>query len=133
MLINANGAGNLNNVGATGGFGSNASYKRSSNMVQYFLPKNLGGFYGNFAYGLSEQTRTDGLSSSDAGRYLGGRVGYKVGNLDAALAFGQSDTSYRNRSAQIKTVNLGASYDFGVVKLFGDYTTSRGQRDNAPG
>lgn len=133
LLISANGAANLNNVGAAGGFGSNASYKRASNMVQYFLPKNLGGFYGNLAYGLSEQTRTDGVSSADTGRYLGGRIGWKSGPFDAAIAYGKSDTAYSNRTGQIETVNVGASYDFGVVKLFGDYTTSSDQRDNTPG
>ncbi|MBN8750615.1 Outer membrane porin protein 32 [Xylophilus ampelinus] len=133
LLIAANGASNPNNVAATGGFGSNSNYKRASNMVQYFLPPNLGGFYGNIAYGFSEQSRIDFTQNVNTGRYIGGRAGYKAGPLDAAIAYGESDTAYSNRLGKIKTFNVGASYDFGVVKLFGDYTTSADRRDNAVG
>lgn len=133
LLITANTAANANNIGSSGGFGSNSTYKRAGNMVQYFLPKNLGGFYGNVAYGFSEQTRTDFTPSVDTGRYLGARFGYKAGALDVAAAYGNSDTAYSNRTGSIQATSIGASYDFGVVKLFGEYLNSTDKRDNAAG
>lgn len=106
---------------------------RASNSVGYFLPRNLGGFYGQVMYALPENVKHSYLSdSSQRGRYYGGRFGYASGPLDVALAYGQSraaDTLVISEagvvagtrlSEKIRTINLGASYDFGVLKLMGE-------------
>ncbi|RIX74191.1 porin [Acidovorax cavernicola] len=122
----------------SGGTGiNNANYARASNAIGYFLPPNLGGFYGQLQYSLHENASTDATSttaasSSTAGRYVGGRFGYANGPLDVALAMGQSvavDTTTLERKVQ--TINLGASYDFGPVKLFGELSNVKNKFDTA--
>jgi predicted porin len=114
---------------------NNANYVRASNSVGYFLPPNLGGFYGQLQYSFAENTSTSATSttaatSSSAGRYVGGRFGYANGPLDIALGVGRStavDTAALERSVQ--TINLGASYDFGPVKLFGELSNVKNKFD----
>ncbi|MFL9670365.1 porin [Variovorax sp. AB1(2024)] len=116
---------------------NNANYVRASNSVGYFLPPNLGGFYGQVQYSFAENTSTSATSttaatSSSAGRYVGGRFGYANGPLDIALGVGRStavDTAALERSVQ--TINLGASYDFGPVKLFGELSNVKNKFDYA--
>lgn len=107
---------------------------RASNSVGYFLPRNLGGFYGQVMYALPENVKYSHLgdSPSQRGRYYGGRFGYTSGPLDVAVAYGQStaaDTLLISEagvvagtrlSEKLRTVNLGGSYDFGVLKLMGE-------------
>ena len=100
---------------------ADGNYVRASNTVGYFLPSNLGGFYGQVQYGLAEQVKTTGTNVSTAGRYVGGRFGYANGPLDVALAYGESTTNDLIVSNnKVKTANLGASYDFGMVKAFAE-------------
>jgi predicted porin len=129
------------------GFTANGQYVRASNSIGYFLPPNLGGFYGQVMYSFNEKTSYDpgGLTppgipaivanpalagvglNERAGRYVGGRVGYANGPLDVALAYAQSTIAsnyYSGTTTNLDTFNLGASYDFGVVKLFGEYSKS---------
>jgi predicted porin len=116
---------------------SNTNYVRASNMVGYFLPPNLGGFYGQLQYSFHENTdsstaTTSASTNSNAGRYVGGRFGYANGPLDVALSAGQNiavDTTALTRKVQ--TVNLGASYDFGPVKLFGELSNVQNKFDTA--
>lgn len=113
---------------------TDGSYVRSSNGVGYFLPPNLGGFYGQLQYSFDEQVHTDGAFSSQQGRYAGGRFGYANGPLDVAVAYGQSkpvDTV--TTGVKVKTANLGASYDLGVVKLFGELSQVRNETEIAAG
>jgi len=94
---------------------------RASNTIGYFLPPNLGGFYGQVQFGLDEQVHNDTGFNSKAGRYVGGRFGYANGPLDIALAYGQTRTfDTATAKIDVNTLNLGASYDLGVVKLFGE-------------
>ena len=127
-------------------------YARSSNSVGYFLPPNLGGFYGQFMYAFNEQNSYDpggatppGIGAvvadpalfdryDDArkGRYIGGRVGYANGPLDVALSYGDRTVGsayYLGATERAEIWNLGASYDFGVVKLFGEYSNNRLKTD----
>lgn len=111
------------------------NYARASNSIGYFLPPNLGGFYGQLQYALHENTKLSGVpgSPSKKGRYVGGRFGYASGPLDVVAAYGQStaaDTVTLSAAGlpvgaaegKITTFNLSASYDFGPAKLFGEYT-----------
>jgi predicted porin len=126
----------INTVSGSTGL-NNANYVRASNAVGYFLPPNLGGFYGQLQYSFHENTSTDATSttaatSSSAGRYVGGRFGYANGPLDVALAVGQNvaaDTTTLERKVQ--TINLGASYDFGPVKLFGELSNVKNKFNTA--
>ncbi|AGU51485.1 putative outer membrane porin protein [Variovorax paradoxus B4] len=135
---NGSGSSVINTVSGSTGL-NNANYVRASNMVGYFLPPNLGGFYGQLQYSLNENTKTSATdltaaTSSSAGRYVGGRFGYANGPLDVALAMGENvavDTTSLTRKVQ--TINLGASYDFGPVKLFGELSNVKNKFDLAVG
>ena len=136
-----------NGASGTGGFGGNMNYDRASNSIGYFLPPNLGGFYGQAMYALHEQTKYSPgnatppgvlnaanpvLNNSRAGRYIGGRFGYANGPLDVALAYGQStvgDNFYAGVTNKVNTLNLGASYDFGPAKLFGELSQAKLKTD----
>lgn len=125
-------------VGSFANVGS-SNYVRASNTIGYFLPPNLGGFYGQFQYGFSEKTKyssgiytPDVANSQRQGRYIGGRFGYANGPLDVALAYGSStvgDNYYAGTTTKVNTLNLGASYDFGPVKLFGELSKAKNKID----
>jgi predicted porin len=110
------------------------NYLRTSNSIGYFLPPKLGGIYGQVQYALHENVSQSNLpgSPSHKGRYFGGRLGYAAGALDMALAYGESTAADAtglnaaglptgaNLNEKIKTINLGASYDLGFMKVFGE-------------
>lgn len=83
---------------------------RADNMVGYFLPRNLGGFYGQVQFAFGE--------GNGDNKYAGGRFGYAAGPLETAIAYGQTWT---NTSRRVKTLDGGATYDFATVKLFVQY------------
>jgi len=89
---------------------------RASNQVGYFLPPNLGGFYGQVGYWFGEN------DPADTGDGYGLRFGYGAGPFNVALSYasteGLADIEY-------KTWNLGGSWDFGMAKLMAQY-----QRDS---
>ena len=117
------------------------NYLRSSNSIGYFLPPTLGGFYGQLQYALHENVGLSNVPGSltTKGRSVGGRFGYASGPLDVALAYAEStaaDTIGVNAlglptgvdlKEKIKTISLGASYDFGLLKLFGELSQVRDQ------
>jgi predicted porin len=127
---NGSGTNVISSVSASSGL-ANTNYVRASNSIGYFLPPNLGGFYGQIQYGLHENTDTStavdtASTNSNAGRSVGGRFGWANGPLDIALSLGESiavDTAALTR--KVRTANLGASYDFGPVKLFGELSSVR--------
>jgi len=107
------------------------AYARSSNMVAYFLPANLGGFYGQVQYAFNEKNRTSpgvltpAATDTRSGRFMGGRFGYEQGPLNVAVAFSRNTllSDYLAGSTlRQDTLNLGASYDLGMAKLFGEVT-----------
>ena len=90
---------------------------RSDNMVSYFTPGNLGGFYGRASVAAGEGT---------AGKkYYGGRAGYAAGPLDVSASYGQYTVAPLAGDDKFKIADVGASYDFGVVKATGYYTQSK--------
>ncbi|KQX21416.1 porin [Variovorax sp. Root434] len=117
------------------------NYLRTSNSIGYFFPPNLGGVYGQVQYALPESVSQSNVpgSPSQKGRYFGGRLGYAAGPLDVALAYGESMAidstgvnalglpTGTNSNEKIKTLNLGASYDFGFMKIFGEISQVRDQ------
>jgi predicted porin len=122
---------------ATGGLLNGAlsagtdSYLRTSNALSYFLPPGLGGFYGQVQYAFHENVKASD-SPSGRGRYAGTRVGWTDGPADVALGYGESTlVSAAPRGEKIRSLNLGGSYDFGAVKLFGEWSRVRNARDDA--
>jgi predicted porin len=119
-------------------------YVRSNNTVGYFLPPNLGGIYGQLMYAFGEQPNANGNGGGvSSGRYIGGRLGYANGPLDVAIAYAETIISDSDAAAsgavfggpgaypipgidvKLQSANLAASYDFGVVKLMGEYSTNK--------
>jgi predicted porin len=86
------------------------TFNRADNLVQYFLPADLGGVYGSFDVAAGEGT--DGKKS------YGGRLGYKAGDLNVAGGYQTTDV----QNSKFKQLSLGASYDFKVVKVSGLYS-----------
>jgi len=93
---------------------------RASNSVGYFLPGNLGGFYGQFQYYMGENLSNPG-SAKDDGTGMGVRVGYAAGPFNIAGA--ASKTNFL--SGDLKTWNVGGQWDFGIAKLMGQYVSNK--------
>ncbi|MDR3453281.1 MAG: porin [Rhodoferax sp.] len=83
-----------------------------SNAVSYFLPGNLGGFYGQVQDVFGGQLST--AANSKQGNYLGGRFGYLNGPMHVAVATGKLDGDVS--ADDLTANNVGLSYDFGVAK-----------------
>jgi len=109
----ANGLGNNTNIislvaSPSNTAGGAATGVRANNSVAYFLPGNLGGFYGTVMGALGQ--------GNDNNKYWGGRVGYATGPFDVAIAYGETDTVTPNK---LKVMNIGGSWNFGFMKLYG--------------
>src|SRR5215203_1890384 len=82
----------------TNGLGSSTNVRqlyggtRSDNSIGYFLPANLGGFYGQFMAAAAE----GGTTLERPARYLGGRLGFAAGPFDVAGAYSQQRYSPAN-------------------------------------
>jgi predicted porin len=104
------------NTGPAGTFlnSSATTLVRANNTVGYFLPRNLGGLYGQVQVAAGEGVQGN--------KYVGARVGYAAGPVNVALAFGKT---YKDGTMldDVTGVNFGGSYDLGVAKFFGQYHT----------
>ena len=100
------------------------TFVRADNSIGYFLPPNIGGFYGQFMAAAAEAGQAG--QTSNNGRYLGGRIGFAAGPFDVAFAYGEQKNVPLFDQKQ-KTYNLGGSWDFGFLKLLGYLV-----RDDAP-
>jgi predicted porin len=150
LISNASGFG----PGAPAGFTANNNYLRASNSIGYFLPPNLGGFYGQLMYAFNEATSYSPGSltppgaaafvnnpnlpgdNARAGKYAGGRFGYANGPLDVALAYGESTIAsnyFAGTTQRLAIWNLGASWDFGFLKLFGEYSNNKLKTQSSSG
>lgn len=101
---------NANTATTTGA----ATALRVNNAVSYFLPKDLGGVYGQLQIAAPEGVQGNG--------YKGGLVGYAAGPVDVAVSFSQIDVF---AASKLKTTNVGASYNFGVAKVYALYNQSK--------
>jgi predicted porin len=109
-----------NGVGTTQTMNSiitGATAVRASNTIGYFLPGNLGGFYGQIQHYRGENLST--AANEDDGNGLGLRVGFANGPFNVALAISRTD---RLVGGDIKQNNLGGQWDFGMAKLMGQIT-----------
>ncbi len=111
--VGGNGLGqSLNFAGSVVGSGA-ATLARSNNSFGYFLPGNLGGFYGQAQYAPAE-----GVAGQ---AYRGIRLGFAAGPVDVAFGTGSTKTA---TSDNFKITNIGGSYDLGVAKILGFYNKS---------
>lgn len=115
-----------------------ATFVRADNAIQYFLPSNIGGVYGQFMAAAGEGGGNGG-TAINPGRYVGGRVGFAAGPFDIAAAYAQQkfagtagNFNIAGTTAEQKTWNIGGAYDLGVVKLMGyfDRDTVAQYREN---
>ncbi|MES2939269.1 MAG: porin [Pseudomonadota bacterium] len=107
-----------NGVGTTQTLNSiitGATAVRASNGIGYFLPPNLGGFYGQVQYYMGENN--SGGPTEDDGKGYGIRLGFASGPFNVAVAF--SKTNYA--AGDVQQNNIGGQWDFGVAKLMGHY------------
>lgn len=96
------------------------AYVRASNMVGYFLPPNLGGFYGQINYAFDEQV------AGSQGEYMGGRIGFASGPFNIAAAYGKTEGSsplgvVSPAVPEVTNWNIGGQWDFGMAKLLALY------------
>jgi predicted porin len=101
-------------LGSSAGVQAGAAV-RASNSIGYFLPGNLGGFYGQAMYALGENASNAGATKND-GRHVGLRVGFANGPFNVALGYGRTTLDALD---DYKTFNVGGSWDFGMLKLLG--------------
>lgn len=112
------------------------NYVYTSNGISYFLPPDLGGFYGHVQYALHENVRESGPAGrrSGKGRYMGARAGFASGPMDVSASWGESTAVDKDMpgggraSEKLRTMNLGASYDFGALKLWGELSRMEDRR-----
>jgi len=105
---------------------------RQDNTIGYFLPSNIGGFYGQFMAGAGE----GGTSGDKPAQYVGGRLGFAAGPFDVAVAYAELKYSVASTvtgttgigqvvpigvGQKQKIGNIGGSWDFGFFKLMGYY------------
>jgi predicted porin len=104
------------------------TFVRADNSIGYFLPANIGGFYGQFMAAAAEPGQAG--QTSNVGRYLGGRVGFAAGPFDVAFAYAQQRDSNGAVGSGLTqdTWNIGGAYDFGFLKVMGYYDHDK--RDN---
>lgn len=99
-------------------FGTGATtLSRSNNALQYLLPANLGGVYGQLMIAPGEGGNAQGNYD-----YHGARLGYAAGQFDVGGFYGNTRIDATN--AQFKQSGARASYNFGVVALAGSITES---------
>jgi predicted porin len=112
-----NGFGATFQYNKTGGFEN-----RKANTVSYFLPENLGGFFGQVQFIAGENTN----GTFGKGNGYSVALGYKNGPLSISGGASKLNDGHLvtnatgvGSSADSDTYNIGASYDLGVVKISG--------------
>jgi len=94
---------------------------RASNMVAYFLPSNLGGFFGEAQYFMGENVDVSNVPSPDDGDGFAGRLGWAGGGFAVAVAGSRTQYGQSATTGDIEVVNVGASYDFQFMKISAGY------------
>lgn len=86
---------------------------RTSNTIAYWTPE-FHGFSGHFMKSADEGTIAN---------YTGGRITYKAGKLQASAAIGKTD-QFGAMLGDMRTKNIGVSYDFGPAYVVAAYEKS---------
>jgi predicted porin len=123
-----NGVGSSTNLTISAGTGIGGSgvsgvltTVRASNSIGYFLPPNLGGFYGQVMYAMGENAST--AANKDDGRYMGGRIGFASGPFNVAASYGETKFNAATvPNGDYRAYNFGGQWDFGMAKLMAQWT-----------
>lgn len=127
-LLDPYGARGVGTSQAFNNFGYNAIW--NNNSIGYFLPRSLGGLYGQVQIAFGEK----GSSSFNKkqGDSWGGRLGYASGPLNVAIAYteykqviGASDVAPVAIGRNLKMANIGATWDLGWIKPVAYYGVER--------
>jgi predicted porin len=108
-VFGTNGLGNSLNTFTVLGSGATTGV-RADNAVSYFTPT-IAGFQGQLMVSAKESA-----ASNTPNEYVGARVVYNAGPLSASLATASEGSNIQTES--YKRTNLGATYDFGMAKLW---------------
>lgn len=112
--------GDMRNLTAGAGASTTGFDLRPSNVVAYASPT-FGGVSAMLAYAADERNSTVNTNASKLEAYSAS-VGYKAGKFGADLAYENHAKGHTgDASKEMTGVRLGASYDFGSVKLNGFY------------
>ena len=121
-----NGLGDSSHVGQL----LTSTFVRADNSIGYFLPSNIGGFYGQAMVAAGEGGVVS-ATAANPGRYIGARIGFAAGPIDVAISGASQRYTFATGTIPAgdsqKTYNIGGSYDFGFMKLLGYL-----DRDSAP-
>ncbi|MDB5897838.1 MAG: putative outer rane porin protein precursor [Ramlibacter sp.] len=113
-----------NGVGANAlvpfGQGTSGVLVRASNSIGYFLPANLGGFYGQVQYALGENLN-NGAATEDDGRSFGARLGFGQGPFNIAGSWQRTTFATTATAGDFTTWSLAGQWDFGMAKLMGQF------------
>lgn len=102
-------------------FGSAAfpsTISRSSNAIQYFLPGELGGVYGQAMVASGE-----GSNAQGSFRYTSGKLGWRNTAFDASVYYGATRIDAAN--TDLKQTGAYAAYNFGFMRLAASVTESK--------
>jgi len=105
-------AGQINNL-------FNPDLVRANNAVAYVTP-NMGGFSAVYAHAFGEVVNNSKAVSGDT---IG--ANYANGPLALGATYLTVNDTAGNSGDLLKNTNLGASYDFGVAKLMGEFQTHK--------
>jgi predicted porin len=91
---------------------------RADNLVAYFTPPGLGGFYASVAAAAGEGT--------SGKKYVGGSVGYKGASYELSAAASRTDvTPDGHGNDKYDHYVVGGSYNFGIVRLLGFWSQAK--------
>lgn len=95
-----------------------AQINRVSNEIAYWLPRDLGGFYGVAAYYMGENASNAGATKKD-GTGGGMRLGWRASGFDIAAAHNVTSYATTATAGDITSTNIGASYEFDAFTAMG--------------
>jgi predicted porin len=109
------------------------SLARVNGTVEYLLPPNIGGLYGQAQISAPSNNSVSGTAATNQ-KYYGGRIGYAAGPFDVNASYGQTKLSFFNGNPfgdEFKIWNGGGSWDFGIAKIYGFYNEVKFQNFKA--
>ncbi len=108
-----NGVGNVNNMVSALGSGAN-TIVRVDNSVTYWLPKTLGGVYGELEAAVGEGA-TSASASQTNNKNVGLRLGWSNASFEIAGAYG--DTTIDANAKKFDTAQIGAAFKAANFRL----------------
>jgi predicted porin len=97
---------------------------RASNSIGYFLPGNLGGFYGQAQYYMGENAQNGAVTEDDGNGY-GVRLGFANGPFNVAIALSRTDLTTGGFETDVKQNNIAGQWDFGFGRLVAQYSKDK--------